>query len=27
VYQPGPYSEREELLWSFDEIVKREAGD
>ena len=23
--QPGPYSEREELLWSFDEIVKREA--
>ena len=26
VYQPGPYSEREELLWSFDEIVRREAG-
>ena len=25
VYQPGPYSEREALLWSFDEIVKREA--
>jgi phenylpropionate dioxygenase-like ring-hydroxylating dioxygenase large terminal subunit len=25
-YQPGPYSEREELLWSFDEIVRREAG-
>jgi len=25
VYQPGPYSERESLLWSFDEIVKREA--
>jgi len=24
-YEPGPYSEREELLWSFDEIVKREA--
>ena len=24
VYRPGPYSEREELLWSFDEIVKRE---
>ena len=24
VYQPGPYSTREELLWSFDEIVKRE---
>jgi glycine betaine catabolism A len=24
VYTPGPYSEREELLWSFDEIVKRE---
>ena len=27
VYQPGPYSEREELLWSFDEIVRRSAGD
>jgi Rieske 2Fe-2S family protein len=26
VYQPGPYSEREELLWSFDEIVRREAA-
>jgi glycine betaine catabolism A len=26
VYQPGPYSTREELLWSFDEIVKREAS-
>jgi glycine betaine catabolism A len=25
VYQPGPYSEREELLWSFDEIVRAEA--
>jgi phenylpropionate dioxygenase-like ring-hydroxylating dioxygenase large terminal subunit len=25
VYQPGPYSTREELLWSFDEIVRREA--
>jgi len=25
VYEPGPYSEREALLWSFDEIVKREA--
>jgi Rieske 2Fe-2S family protein len=25
VYQPGPYSEREELLWSFDEVVRREA--
>src|SRR5499427_8532158 len=25
VYSPGPYSEREELLWSFDEIVRREA--
>jgi Rieske 2Fe-2S family protein len=24
VYQPGPYSEREELLWSFDEIVRRD---
>jgi Rieske 2Fe-2S family protein len=23
VYQPGPYSEREELLWSFDVIVRR----
>jgi Rieske 2Fe-2S family protein len=22
-YTPGPYSEREELLWSFDEIVRR----
>ena len=26
VYQPGPYSEREALLWSFDEIV-RASGD
>ena len=25
VYQPSPYSEREELLWSFDEIVRNEA--
>ena len=25
VYQPGPYSEREALLWAFDEIVRREA--
>src|SRR5713101_9082923 len=25
MYEPGPYSEREELLWSFDEIVRREA--
>ena len=25
MYQPGPYSERESLLWSFDEIVRREA--
>jgi glycine betaine catabolism A len=24
-YQPGPYSEREELLWSFDDVVRREA--
>jgi Rieske 2Fe-2S family protein len=24
-YRPGPYSERESLLWSFDEIVRREA--
>jgi Rieske 2Fe-2S family protein len=23
-YRPGPYSEREELLWSFDSIVQRE---
>ena len=26
-YQPGPYSEREELLWSFDAIVRRSAGE
>jgi glycine betaine catabolism A len=26
VYAPGPYSEREELLWSFDDIVRRESG-
>ena len=26
MYQPGPYSEREELLWSFDEIVRRSAA-
>jgi Rieske 2Fe-2S family protein len=25
-YRPGPYSEREELLWSFDDIVRREAS-
>jgi Rieske 2Fe-2S family protein len=25
VYEPGPYSEREELLWSFDEVVRRSA--
>jgi Rieske 2Fe-2S family protein len=25
-YEPGPYSEREELLWSFDEIVRRESA-
>ena len=25
VYTPGPYSEREELLWSFDEIVRTSA--
>jgi glycine betaine catabolism A len=24
-YEPGPYSEREALLWSFDEIVRRDA--
>jgi Rieske 2Fe-2S family protein len=27
VYTPGPYSEREELLWSFDELVRRSAGE
>ena len=27
VYQPGPYSEREALLWSFDDIVRRSAGE
>ena len=27
VYRPGPYSEREGLLWSFDEIVRRDAGE
>jgi phenylpropionate dioxygenase-like ring-hydroxylating dioxygenase large terminal subunit len=27
VYQPGPYSEREALLWSFDHIVRRSAGE
>jgi Rieske 2Fe-2S family protein len=27
VYQPGPYSEREALLWAFDEIVRRSAAD
>jgi Rieske 2Fe-2S family protein len=26
-YQPGPYSEREELLWNFDEIVRRSAPE
>jgi Rieske 2Fe-2S family protein len=25
VYQPGPYSTREELLWAFDEVVKKDA--
>jgi Rieske 2Fe-2S family protein len=25
-YRPGPYSEREALLWSFDDIVRREAA-
>jgi Rieske 2Fe-2S family protein len=25
LYRPGPYSEREELLWSFDAIVRQEA--
>jgi Rieske 2Fe-2S family protein len=24
-YEPGPYSEREALLWAFDDIVRREA--
>lgn len=27
VYEPGPYSERETLLWAFDEIVRRSAGE
>jgi phenylpropionate dioxygenase-like ring-hydroxylating dioxygenase large terminal subunit len=27
VYRPGPYSEREALLWSFDDIVRRSAGE
>jgi len=27
VYAPGPYSEREELLWSFDEIVRQSADE
>lgn len=27
VYAPGPYSEREALLWSFDRIVATEAGE
>jgi Rieske 2Fe-2S family protein len=27
VYQPGPYSTREELLWSFDEIVRQAADE
>jgi phenylpropionate dioxygenase-like ring-hydroxylating dioxygenase large terminal subunit len=26
-YEPGPYSERESLLWSFDEIVRRSAEE
>jgi Rieske 2Fe-2S family protein len=25
VYEPGPYSERETLLWAFDEVVRNEA--
>ena len=25
-YEPGPYSEREELLWRFDEMIRTEAG-
>jgi Rieske [2Fe-2S] domain len=24
VYEPGPYSEREELLWRFDEIIRND---
>ena len=27
VYSPGPYSDREALLWSFDELVRRSAGE
>src|SRR5262249_46298357 len=26
MYEPGPYSPREALLWAFDEIVRRESG-
>jgi glycine betaine catabolism A len=26
VYTPGPYSEREALLWSFDDIIRRSAA-
>jgi Rieske 2Fe-2S family protein len=27
VYAPGPYSQREELLWAFDEIVRQSASE
>jgi len=27
VYQPGPYSEREALLWAFDDVILREATE
>ena len=27
VYTPGPYSDREALLWSFDELVRQSAGE
>jgi Rieske 2Fe-2S family protein len=26
-YQPGPYSNREQLLWDFDQVVLRELGE
>jgi len=27
VYQPGPYSVREELLWAFDDVVRAVDGE
>ncbi len=26
-YEPGPYSDRERLLWAFDEVVREQAGE